>query len=275
MSDQQGRRATRPFIEIADGHALFVRDWGSGPPVVLLAGWGMDSRLWAEVMVPLNAAGLRTIAYDRRGHGRSTDPGRLDYDMLADDLARVLDTLDIHEATLVCHSGAGGEAIRYVTRHGADRLARIVLVGATGPKLVPDDDPDGVQRATAEAVVDQLGRDMATWIAGALKPFAPQADDRVLEWAAHMVFDCSRRALVDFQQAIIDADFQDEAAALTVPVTIIHGDQDESAPLENTAMRYATLIARSDLLVYEGVAHGIMLTHGARLAADIAANASP
>ena len=274
MSQFHAKRVTPPYIEVADGHSLFVRDWGVGPPVVLLAGWGMDSRLWAEVMVALNAAGLRTVAYDRRGHGRSTDPGQLDYDSLADDLAKLLEAMDLQGATLVCHSGAGGEAIRYVTRHGSDRVARIILVGATGPKFLPTDDPGGTLRAMAEAVIDQLSHDIGTWISGALKPFAPQANDRVLEWAATMVFNCSRRALVDFQRAIVEADFEDEVAALSLPVSIIHGDQDESAPFETTAMRYATLIERSDLLVYHGVAHGVMLTHGARLAADIAARAA-
>lgn len=274
MSDQRRDRLTQPFIEIANGHQLFVRDWGSGRPVVLLAGWGMDSRIWAEVMVALNAVGLRTIAYDRRGHGRSTDPGYLDYDMLADDLARVLESLDLREVTLVCHSGAGGEAIRYASRHGPNRLTRIVLVGATGPRVLPAEDPAGAHRAAAQVLIDQLGSNMATWISGALRPFAPQADGRLLDWAAHMVFDCSRRALVDFQRAVVEADFEKEAAALTVPVTIVHGDQDESAPLQTTAVRYASLIKRNNLLVYEGVAHGIMLTHASRLAADIAADAA-
>lgn len=131
-----GRGVTPPFVEIAGGHQLFVRDWGAGPPVLLLAGWAMDSRIWGETMMALNGHGLRTIAYDRRGHGRSTDPGTTDYDSLADDLCAVLDTLDLQNVTLVCHSGAGGEAIRYVSRHGEARLARIVLVGATGPRML-------------------------------------------------------------------------------------------------------------------------------------------
>ena len=110
-----------PFIAIADGHQQFVRDWGEGPSVVLLAPWAMDSRLWADVMTRLNADGLRTIAFDRRGHGRSTDPGRIDHDLLADDLAAVLDTLDLREVTLVAHSAAAGEAIHYASRHGTRR----------------------------------------------------------------------------------------------------------------------------------------------------------
>ena len=106
--------ATPPFIEIDGGHKLHVRDWGSGPTILLMAGWAMDSRLWSETMTTLNDAGFRTVAYDRRGHGRSTDPGVVDYDMLADDLAKVINSLHLKEVTLVAHSGAGGETIRYV-----------------------------------------------------------------------------------------------------------------------------------------------------------------
>ena len=127
------RPQTPAWIGIGGGHGLFVRDWGEGPPVVLLSSWAMDSTLWGQTMAMLNDHGLRTIAYDRRGHGRSTDPGGMDYDTLADDLQAVLSQLDLKGVTLVAHSGAGGEAIRYVSRHGAARLRRLVLVGATGP----------------------------------------------------------------------------------------------------------------------------------------------
>ena len=260
-----------PFVEIGDGHRLFVRDWGAGPPVLLLAGWAMDSRIWAEVMVALNAQGARTIAYDRRGHGRSTDPGRIDYDCLADDLAAVLDALDLTEATLVCHSGAAGEAIRYVTRHGARRLRRIVFVGATGPKMMATaDDPLGATAAMAAALQKQLSNDLAGWIDENVGPFAPGVSARMADWMGAMALDCSRRIAVDFQRVILAADLREEAASLPVPVTLVHGDQDVSAPIELTARRYAALIPDAELLIYEGAAHGLLVTHAQRLAADIA-----
>ena len=122
-----------PFVEIAGGHRLFVRDWGAGEPVLLLAGWGLDSSSWGACMCRLAEAGLRAVAYDRRGHGRSTDPGHADFDALADDLAAVLDSLNLRGVTLVAHSGGVGEAIRYASRFGCARLQRFVLVGGTGP----------------------------------------------------------------------------------------------------------------------------------------------
>lgn len=272
--DQAGTRSGQksPFVEIADGHLIHVRDWGDGAPVVLLAGWGMASPSWGETMVALTDAGLRAVAYDRRGHGRSTDPGIVSYDLLADDLAAVLEQRDLTNVTIVAHSGAGGEAIRYITRHGADRVARIVLLGATGPRMIGGEDgASGLTREMADAAVGRIRSDLPAWLDESIHPFAPQADQRTLEWLATAMLDTSRRILVDFQRAILDADFTEEARSLPVPVTIIHGDLDASAPIDLTARRYVALIPEAELVIYEGVAHGVMTTHGYRLASDIVA----
>lgn len=262
------------FVEIADGHRLFVRDWGRGRPIVLLAGWGQDSRIWGETMLALNGAGLRTIAYDRRGHGRSTDLEITDYDCLANDLASVLDTLDLDEVTLVAHSGAGGEVLRYVSRHGSRRLRSIVLAACTGPRMLAGaDNPDGVSAGMAELLYRRLATDLSGWIDDNIGPFAPGTPERVNEWMSHMLLDCSRSAVIDFQRVILEADLRDDAAALDVPVTVIHGDRDVSAPIGSTARRYAAIIPGAALLVYEGVAHGLMVTHAEQLAADIARRA--
>ncbi|MFH6785474.1 MULTISPECIES: alpha/beta fold hydrolase [Methylobacterium] len=260
-----------PFVEIEDGHRLFLRDWGGGPPVLLLAGWSMDSRIWGEVMTALNARGLRTIAYDRRGHGRSTDPGRADYDTLTDDLARVLAALGLRGVTLVAHSGAAGEAIRYLARHGTDRIARLVLVGATGPRMIAGGDGDpGLPPEIAAATRARLAADLPGWIEDAIEPFAPGHRAALGAWMSGMVQDTSRRILLDFQDAILSADLRHDAARLALPVTLIHGDHDASAPLDLTARAYARLIPGAELVIYDGAAHGLMVTHAARLAADIA-----
>lgn len=260
-----------PFVDIVDGHRLFVRDWGAGAPVVLLAGWAMDSRIWGETMIALNTVGRRTVAYDRRGHGRSTDPEGSDYNSLADDLAAMLAVLDLSGVTLVAHSGAVGEAIRYVTRHGSGRIKRIVLVAPTGPRMLAGlGQAEGATSAMLDALTAQLAADLSGWIDANIEPFAPGTPGRVKEWMASMLLDCSRRAVVDFQRVIVEADLTDEAAALDVPVTIIHGDRDVSAPIDFTARRYAALIPGAELVVYEGVAHGVMVTHAQRLATDIA-----
>lgn len=262
------------FLPIADGHALFVHEAGAGAPVLLLAGWGMDSRIWGETMHALAGLGLRAIAADRRGHGRSTDAGAMDYDTLADDLATVIDAIGAPRVTVVAHSGAAGEAIRYVSRHGGGRLQRLVLVGAAGPCVLErDDNPGGVPRAAFAALLEQLAHNLPEWIDANLEAFAPQAHRRALDWVAAIGLDASRPALLAYQRTIAEADLRAEAAALEVPVTLIHGDRDASAPLEASARAYAGLIRAAELLVYEGGAHGLMLTHARRLAADIAARA--
>lgn len=263
---------TAPFVTIGGDHQLFVRDWGSGPAMLFLAGAGMDSRLWGETMPALNAQGVRTIACDRRGHGRSSDPGELDYDMLADDLAAVVAALDLHDLVLVAHSGAGGEAIRYITRHGSDRLRHLVLVGATGPcPLQRPDNPEGVPPAAVEQLMAELAGDLAGWIDRNAAPFAPGVSPRLVDWLGGMMLDVSRRILLDFQRAIFNADFGAEAAALPLPVTILHGDHDASAPIDQSARRYAAIIPDARLIVYEGAAHGLMFTHCDRFCRDLMA----
>lgn len=269
---RQAMPATVPVVETSDGQMLFVRDWGQGPTVLLLAGAGMDSRLWAQTMVGLNDAGMRTVAYDRRGHGFSSDSGKGDYDTLANDLATVIATLDLHHVTLVAHSGASGEAIRYLSRHGDERVRQLVLVGATGPCMVAGpDNPNGVPREAAHALLGELAHDVAGWIDRNAEPFAPGVSTRLIQWLGQMIMDVSRRTFVDFQRAILETDFRDEVAELQVPITLIHGDMDASAPIELTAHAYARILPDANLIVYEGAPHGLMYTDRARFIGELAA----
>ena len=262
---------TAAFIEITDGHRLFVRDWGEGAPVLFLAGWGMDSAAWGSTMIHLNDRGLRTIAFDRRGHGRSSDPGAIDFDLIADDLATVIEELDLQHVTVVAHSAGAGEVLRYASRHGTSRLARIVMVGGQGPCLVAGpDNAHGLPRGVLEAGLANVRDDLPGWLAANVEPFAPGASRHELDALIATLLSGSRRILVDFQHAIVEADFRAEAAALRLPTTIIHGDRDASAPLDITGRRYTALIPGAELIVYEGVAHGVMVTHARRLADDIA-----
>ncbi|HEX2940881.1 MAG TPA: alpha/beta hydrolase [Rhodopila sp.] len=273
---QAARSGTPGFVEIGGGHRLFVRDWGDGPSIVFLAGWGMESAAWAATMCALNQEGFRTIAYDRRGHGHSTDPGVIDYDCLADDLARVLERLDMREATIVTHSGAAGEAIRYVGRHGATRLSRLILLAPVGPCMHQrEDNPEGFPKEAIAAVLQQIATDLPGWIDDNAELFAPGASRRTLDWIAGTVMNASLRALLDFQRAIAETDFRAEAASLRLPVSIIHGDRDYSAPLALTARRYAQLIPNAELIIYPAAAHGLMVTHAQPLAADIARSVRP
>ncbi len=261
-------------IDTRGGARLFVRDWGTGAPVLLLPGWAMTSDLWATVMLRLNEAGLRAISFDRRGHGRSSDPGPMDYDALADDLQDVLEALDLRACTVVAHSGAGGEVVRAITRHGHARIGRVVLVGATLPApMASPVNPDGAPPEAFAAVERQLRDDLDGWIEENARPFCPGASPRTIAWLAAMVQGASRRAIVDFQHAVAHADLRAEFERIDVPLTIIQGDLDVSAPPALCGERMRALRPDAEYLAWTGVAHGPMVTHAARLADAIAARA--
>ena len=262
------------FICTRSGARLFVRDWGAGAPVLLLPGWAMSSDLWATVMLRLEESGLRAISYDRRGHGRSSDPGPMDHDTLADDLHDVMEALELRACTVVAHSGAGGEVVRAVTRHGASRIGRLVCVGATLPApMASPSNPGGVPPEAFAAVERQLRDDLDGWIDQNAEPFCPGASHRTIAWLAAMVQGASRRAIVAFQHEVAHADFRAEFARLDVPVTIIQGDLDVSAPAALCGERMAALKPDAEYLAWPGVAHGPMVTHPLRLADAIAARA--
>src|SRR5262244_100871 len=168
-----GRRGS--YVETRDGQQLFYKDWGAGAPVVFLAAWALPADMWDYQMVPLSEQGLRCIAYDRRGHGRSSQPGTgYDYDTLADDLAAVLDALDLRGVTLVGMSMAGGEMVRYLTKHEQHRIARAVFVAtdATPVRLQTVDNPNGVPAERAELFRRQLLlKDYPNWMEENRAPF--------------------------------------------------------------------------------------------------------
>jgi len=261
------------FIRTADGVNLFCRDWGDGAPIVFLAGWCQPSDSWCYQMAPLCEAGFRCVAFDRRGHGRSTDPGRgYDYDTLADDLAAVMDGLDLRGAVLVGHSMGAGEIVRYLTRHGAARVARIVLVGPATPMLRrADDNPGGIDDAVFEAFRrEKLMRDYPQWIEDNLAAYvAEDTPARMREWIRGMALQPSLHALLECNRTITAADLREELRRITVPALVIQGDRDASFPVELTGHPTAALLPDARLAVYEGAPHGIPITHMDRLNADL------
>ncbi len=261
------------FVRTPDGVHLFVRDWGDGPPIVLLGGWGLTSAIWGPVMLRLAEAGHRVIAYDRRGHGRSAEAGRMDYDTLADDLAQVLDALRVRNATVVAHSGGGGEAVRCLTRHGAGRIGRLLLLASTLPfAMRAADNPEGVDPAMFEAQRQAFLGDLPRWLAENGRPFVnPDTPQEVIDWVSAMVLSCSLKALIDFQRIIGETDFRAELAELNLPTSVIQGDRDVSTPLDLCGRRTAAIVPGATLTIYEGAAHGLMITHADQLAEDIAA----
>ncbi len=259
-----------PFIETRDGARLFYRDWGAGRPVLFLSAWAMDSSEARAPMLHLAEHGLRAISLDRRGHGRSDDPGR-GYDYL-------IDHLDLRELTLVGHSMGGGEIVRYLTRHGDDRVAGIALLAAVVPLIrATPDNPDGIPVEAAEQLRASWKWDLGAWLTANTGPYVgdglPGCEVSPLMRAK--VFDtmmrASLQAIIECNRAVVETDFRAELPLIAVPTLIVHGDHDASISLELGGLRQAEMIPGAELRVYENAPHGLYLTHPERLSADLLA----
>ena len=258
--------AARPsFIETDDGASLFHLDWGTGKPVVFTHAWSLNADIWEYQLVELADQGLRCVAYDRRGHGRSSDPGRgYDYDRLADDLAAVIDQLDLRDVTLVAHSMGNGEAVRYLRRHGSARIARLVMLSTVPPRSTADFSP----------LIAALKQDRPGFMAKGVSAFTgghPAVSPAMTEWIVAQFMRASPKATIDCMRAIAGGDLRADMQAVTVPTLIAHGDKDVVNPLDTTARKVAELIPGATLKVYEGGPHGLVITHRDRLAQEILA----
>ncbi len=268
-----------PFVAAKDGTRIHYNDWGSGPPIVLIHGWPLDADMWEYQSVHLAERGFRVITYDRRGFGRSEQPWvGYDYDTLADDLASILDALDLTGVMLVGFSMGGGEAVRYVSRHGAARVARIALVSAVTPYLVKTDtNEDGVDRNVFDQMVDGLKADRPGFLASFGKKFFGAGllnfavSSEILQWTLMLAVRGSPRATLACVRAFSETDFREDVRAIQVPLLIVHGDADVTVPPAASAERVAALVPHSELKIYSGAAHGLMYTERDRLNADLAA----
>ena len=267
-----------PFIETADRTSLFVTEWGSGPPVVFTHAWGLRSDQWTYQVPALAGAGLRCVLYDRRGHGRSDRPAAgYDIDTLADDLAAVIDHFDLHEATLVAHSLGSKKAIRYLTRHGEGRIARLILIAPITPLLRrTTDNPDGLDPALIDANYAAVAANVPKWCADfeAAGPYfgsSPGGSQGLIDWTTRMIVDTPLPVLLETLKVNADVDMRTELQEIQVPALIVHGDQDASAPIDLTGRKTAELIGGASLTVYPGAGHGLYASDHDTLNADLLA----
>jgi pimeloyl-ACP methyl ester carboxylesterase len=268
-----------PFVQTDDEVSLFFRDWGEGEPVVFCAAWALSSIAWQYQMISVVDSGRRAVAYDRRGHGRSDDPGHgYDYDTLADDLARVLEHLDLREVTLIAHSMGSGDAVRYLTRHSDGRVARLVMLAPTTPfVLETPDNQDGVDGALFAQRRDEWRRDFGRWVLENEAPYfgdeLPGCDVSSLlrDWTKADMLNTTLQAAIEFQRSAVETDFRTELSRLFLPTLILQGNADASAPLPLTGARTAELLPNCRLIVYENAPHGLYLTHRERVNADLLA----
>lgn len=242
---------------------------GDGRPVVLIHGWPLSGASWSDQVPALAEAGYRVVTYDRRGFGESDKPhGGYEYDTLTDDLASLLEALDLRDVTLVGFSMGGGEVARYVTRHGEDRLHSVVFAAAVPPYLLKtDDNPDGplTEDAAKEMEEGAQGDREAFFDQFTTQFFSANGELKVTEEQRQQAIDLCRqsdqRALIGCMEAFGTTDFRDDLKTITVPALVIHGDSDGTVPFEGSGRRTHEALAQSRLVVIQDGPHGINTSH--------------
>lgn len=264
---------------------LHYTDFGTGRPVVLIHGWPSTSQMWEYQQAELAEAGFRVIAYDRRGFGKSSVPYKAyDYDTLAADLNAVIEELDLDEVTLVGFSMGGGEVVRYLSRYGAKRISKAVLIGAVTPFLHQTaDNPTGAPTDFFQGILDGLKKDRAAFLEAFGKQFfgvsmmSHPVSDEYLRYFHTLSMMSSGHATLECASAFSFTDFRLDLPAVTVPTLIIHGDADKVVPIEMSGNLTAAAIPHAQYIVYEGAPHGLFFTHKERLNGDLIAflNSTP
>jgi non-heme chloroperoxidase len=266
------------MITTNDGIQIFYKDWGSGQPIVFSHGWPLSSDDWdAQLMYFLNH-GYRVIAHDRRGHGRSsqTDDGH-DMDHYADDLAALTAELDLKEAVHVGHSTGGGEVVRYIARHGADRVSKAVLISAVPPLMVKTSaNPGGLPKAVFDdfqaklaAIRSQFYLDIASGpFYGFNRPGAAISEGAIRNWWRQGMMG-GIKAHYDGIVAFSQTDFTEDLKRISVPTLVMHGDDDQIVPYADSGPLTAKLVKNGTLKTYKGFPHGMPTTHADEINKDV------
>ncbi|MEM5313272.1 alpha/beta hydrolase [Paraburkholderia sp. JHI869] len=262
-----------------DGTSIYYKDWGSGKPVVFSHGWPLTADAWDAQMLFLVQNGFRTIAHDRRGHGRSDQPAKgNDMDTWADDLADLLDKLDVKDATLVGHSTGGGEVARYIGRHGTKRVSGAVLIGAVPPIMIkseknpgglPKDVFDGIRKG----VIDdrsQFFKDLATPFYGYNRSGA-KVSQGVIDSFWQQGMWGGILALHDCVHEFSEVDYTEDLKKFDVPTLILHGDDDQIVPIDDAGKLSAKIVKDATLKIYPGGPHGMCTTMADQVNADLLA----
>lgn len=267
-----------PFIDTSDNVRLYLKSWGSGPPVIFIHGWPLSGDSWDPQLQAFADAGFTAIAYDRRGFGRSDQPdGSYTYDRFADDLANVIDKCAAGgKVSLVGFSMGGGEIARYLSRHGASKIDRVALVASVVPYMLQtDDNPDGVPQSTFDEMTQGMLNDRPHFMRGFFRDFFGQGiltravSDEMLEWAWVLSQQAGLRPTLAAAKAFSSTDFRPDLASFTVPTLIIHGTADKTVPIDTSARAAARGIPHASLIEYDGEPHGLFATQGKRLTNDL------
>ncbi|WP_062227451.1 alpha/beta fold hydrolase [Aureimonas frigidaquae] len=265
------------YIAAKDGVQLHVKDMGQGRPVLLIHGWPLTGDMFEYQTLALLEAGYRVITYDRRGFGQSGHPaGGYNYDVFADDLASILEALDLRDVSLVGFSMGGGEIARYLGRHGAARVAKVALVASVVPYLLKDgSNPDGVDGQVFEDMKEQIRTDRFAFLQSFAKTFygvgliSQPVSQGILDWSFVLGVMASPKATIDCVDAFGKTDFRPDLSAFTVPTLIIHGTSDATVPIDPAGRAAAAGIPGATLIEYDGEPHGLFATAPDRLNRDL------
>ncbi|GAB4356643.1 MAG: alpha/beta hydrolase [Oricola sp.] len=262
-----------------DGTEIFYKDWGTGQPIVFSHGWPLSADAWDAQMLFFAQNGYRVIAHDRRGHGRSAQPfAGNDMDTYADDLAELIEHLDLRDAILVGHSTGGGEVVRYIGRHGNGRVARIVLVGAVPPLMLKTaDNPNGTPLEVFDDIRRGTAYDRSNFFMQLTIPFygfnregvEVNQGFRDSFWLQGMAG--SIKGQYDCIHEFSEIDYTADLKAVAVPALVIHGDDDQIVPIDASGRLSARIIENATLKIYEGGSHGLAQTEAERFNADVLA----
>ncbi len=257
---------------------IYYKDWGAGQPVVFSHGWPLSSDSWEAQMLYLADHDFRCIAHDRRGHGRSSQPWNgNEMDTYADDLAKLIEMLDLKDATLIGFSTGGGEVTRYIGRHGTARLAKAALISAVPPLMLKtEQNPDGLPievfdglRTGSLADRSQLYRDLGSGpFFGFNRPGA-KISQGAIDWFWLQGMQAGHKNAFDCIKAFSETDFTEDLKKFDVPTLIIHGDDDQIVPIGAAAIASAKLVKNATLKIYPGAPHGLTDTHKDLLNADL------
>jgi non-heme chloroperoxidase len=267
------------YITTQDGTKLYVKDWGTGRPVVFIHGWPLSADTWDEAAMAVADAGFRAIAYDRRGFGRSEQPwSGYDYDTLTDDLAAVMAGTGATDATLVGFSMGGGEVARYMSRHQGKDVAQAALISSVVPfMLKTPDNPNGTDAAVFAQMAAGMTADRAHFFSGFFRDFygvgmlKHPVSDELLEWSRDTAMEASLKATLACAQSFATTDFRPDLPAFTVPTLIIHGTGDQTVPIDAAGRAAAKGIPHATLIEFEGAPHGLIATEKERFATDLLA----
>ena len=268
-----------PYVSTDDECDIYIKEWGEpdAPPVILIHGWPLNADSWDDVANALAEDGFRTIAYDRRGFGRSEQPwDGYDYDTLADDLAAVIDQCDAEGAAIVGFSMGGGEVARYLSRHGTQNVSRAALIASVVPYMLKtDDNAHGVPAEQFEGMDKTIREDRPAFLQTFAKMFygvgvfSKPVSQGVLDATFAMAVMAGQRPTLQCMEAFARTDFREDCAAFDLPTLIIHGTGDSIVPIDGSARAAVKLIPHATLIEYDGGPHGLLATHKDEIVRDL------